>query len=241
VLIKKPIRFSENQRSKAGGTSAGKDGMGELLKLFIGTFTTLLAVINPLEAMPVFLELLHGGDDPTHRQVALRSCLYATGLMFFFLIFGTLIMRLFGVPLSMVRIVGGIILMRLGFELFAPSPASRIIPASKGEDRGDIAFIPLAMPLMVGPGVIATVLGMASLAKPTDFLPLVIICLAIVAAMLVTYFSLVRAGKLTRWLGLRGIDAASRIVGFFVAAMGMGLIFQGVVDALRSYGVIAAR
>src|SRR5208337_2691401 len=109
-----------------------ESGMGEPLNLFIGTFTTLLAVINPLEAMPVFLQLLQGRDEPAHRRVALHSCLYATILMFFFLIFGTLIMRLFGVPLSMVRIVGGIILMRLGFELFAPSPESRIIPSSKG-------------------------------------------------------------------------------------------------------------
>jgi multiple antibiotic resistance protein len=216
--------------------------MGELLNLFIGTFTTLLAVINPLEAMPVFLELLEEKDEPARRRVALRSCFYATLLMFFFLVFGTLIMRIFGVPLSMVRMVGGIILMRLGFELFAPSPASRIIPGSKGEaDQGDIAFIPLAMPIMVGPGVIATVLGMASLVKPTDFFPLVAILIAIVAATLVTYLSLVYAGKLMCWFGQKGIDAASRIVGFFVAAMGMGLIFHGVIDALHSYGIIAAR
>ena len=65
--------------------------------------------------------------------------------------------------------------------------------------------------------------------------------MAIVAAMLVTYLSLVYAGKVTRWFGPKGIDAASRIVGFFVAAMGMGLIFHGVVDALHSYGIIAAR
>ena len=200
-----------------------------------------MAVINPLEAMPVFLELLEGKDEPAHRQVALRSCLYATLLMLFFLVFGTLIMRIFGVPLSMVRIVGGIILMRLGFELFAPSPASRIIPGKGEADQRGVAFIPLAMPLMVGPGVIATVLGMASLGKPTDLFPLVVIFMAIVAAMLVTCLSLVYAGKVTRWFGPKGIDAASRIVGFFVAAMGMGLIFHGVVDALHSYGIIAAR
>jgi multiple antibiotic resistance protein len=71
--------------------------MGKLSTLFIGTFTTLLAVINPLEAMPVFLQLLLGQDEQTHRKVAFKSCLYATLLMFFFLVFGTLVMRLFGV------------------------------------------------------------------------------------------------------------------------------------------------
>ena len=216
--------------------------MGDLLPLFIGTFTTLLAVVNPLEAMPVFLQLLAGRDDQAHHQVAFRSCLYATFLMFFFLIFGTLVMRLFGVPLSMVRIVGGVILMRLGFELFAPSPAGSIIPSSQGDaDQGDIAFIPLAMPIMVGPGVIATILGMASLVKKSHYLPLIAIPPAIVATMLITYLSLVHAQKLTRWFGQKGIDAASRIVGFFVAAMGMGLIFHGVIEALLFYGVISTQ
>ena len=102
--------------------------MVEYVSLFIGTFSTLLAVINPLEAMPVFLKLLHGRDEPVHRQVAFNSCLYATLLMFFFLIFGTLVMRLFGVPLSMVRIVGGIVLMRLGFELLLPPPRGAGLP-----------------------------------------------------------------------------------------------------------------
>jgi multiple antibiotic resistance protein len=209
--------------------------VGEHLSLFIGTFTTLLAVINPLEAMPVFLQLLQGQDEPAHRQVALQSCLYATILMIFFLAFGTAIMRLFGVPLSMVRIVGGIILMRLGFELFSPSPESKIILAKGTIDQGEVAFIPLAMPIMVGPGVIATILSMASLAKCTDFFVLVIVFLGIVAAMGLTLLALIYARKLTRWFGPKGIDAASRIVGFFLAAMGMGLIFHGVIEALRTY------
>ncbi len=214
--------------------------MGELPTLFIGTFTTLLAVINPLEAMPVFLQLLEGQDGQAHRRVAFRSCLYAVILMLFFFVFGTLIMRLFGVPLSMVRIVGGIILMRLGFELFSPSPSGGMIPHGQGGGTPeDVAFVPLAIPLMVGPGVIATVLGMASLVKRSDYLPLAVIPLAIVAAMLITYFSLVRAQKLMRWFGVKGLDAATRIVGFFVAAMGVGLIFHGVVDALLSYGIVS--
>ena len=215
--------------------------MGEHLTLFISTFSTLLAVINPLEAMPVFLQLLYGKDQQTHRKVAFNSCLYATILMFFFLIFGTLVMRLFGVPLSMVRIVGGIVLMRLGFELFTPSPASTIIPHGTETDQGDVAFIPLAMPIMVGPGVIATILGMASLVKKSHYLGLAVIPIAIVVAMVITYLSLLYAGKLTRWFGQKGIDAASRIVGFFVAAMGVGLIFHGVIEALLAYGVLGGK
>ena len=90
--------------------------MGHELSLFVGTFATLLAIINPLEVLPVYLKMLEGRDSAAHRQVAWKACLYALLLSLFFLIFGTLILRLFGVPLSMVRIVGGIILMKIGFE-----------------------------------------------------------------------------------------------------------------------------
>ena len=212
--------------------------MNEWWPLFVGTFSTLLAVINPLEAMPVFLQLLQGQDEATQRMVAFISCLYATLLMFFFLAFGTLIMHLFGVPLSMVRIVGGIILMRLGFELFAPSPVGSLIPRNQGaEAPEDVAFVPLAMPIMVGPGVIATILGMASTVGKPDLFPLVAIAGAILTAMLITYRVLIRSTQLMHRIGPKGIDAASRIVGFFVAAIGMGLIFHGVVEAMVFYGV----
>jgi multiple antibiotic resistance protein len=89
--------------------------------LFISTFSTLLAIINPLPALPIFLKLLEGKDANQHQQVARRSCLYAMLLLFFFLVFGTLILRIFGVSLSMVRFVGGIILLRIGFQLFSGS------------------------------------------------------------------------------------------------------------------------
>jgi multiple antibiotic resistance protein len=94
---------------------------------------------------------------------------------------------------------------------------------------------------MVGPGVIATVLGMASLVKQSEYLPLFVIPIAIMAVMLITYLTLVRADKLIRWFGPKGIDAASRIVGFFVAAMGVGLIFHGVMEALLVYGVVSTQ
>jgi multiple antibiotic resistance protein len=71
--------------------------VGRELSLFAGTFTTLLAIINPLEVLPVYLQLMSGKDDATHRAVAWKSCLYALLLCFFFFIFGTFILRLFGV------------------------------------------------------------------------------------------------------------------------------------------------
>jgi multiple antibiotic resistance protein len=213
------------------------------LTLFIGTFTTMLAVINPLESLPIYLKLLAGQDEQAHRRVARLACLYATLLIFFFLVFGTVMLYIFSVSLSMVRIVGGIILMRIGFSLFLPSPAGGVFPAggsgSSGQE-GDIAFVPLAMPLMFGPGVLATVLGMCSLVRHpvSDPASLLAISLACLAAMGIIYLTLASGRYLMDRLGAKGIDAATRIVGFFIAAMGMGLVFHGIIEALQNYHVI---
>ena len=158
------------------------------------------------------------------------------------MIFGTLILRIFGIPLSMVRIVGGIILTRLGFALFSSRPVDTAKDnAASGQPATDedFAFVPLAMPIMVGPGAIATVLGMTSLVKHTasEIAAFIAISAAILATMFVTYIVLRAAKIVLVRIGLRGIGAATRIVGFFVSAMGMGLIFHGVIEALQTYGL----
>ena len=103
--------------------------MGLELTLFLGTFATLLAIINPFEVLPYISSCWKGKMRQHIVRIAWKSCVYALLLSLFFLIFGTLILRLFGVPLAMVRIVGGIILMKIGFELFSPSSIGRIVAA----------------------------------------------------------------------------------------------------------------
>lgn len=209
------------------------------LSLFVGTFTTLLAIINPLEVLPVYLQMLAGKDDATHRKVAVKACLYALLLSFFFLLFGTLMLRIFGVPLAMVRVVGGLILMRIGFTLFMPQKTEPSAHSGTASEDANIAFVPLAMPLMFGPGAIATIIGMTSTIQqsPTEMLSFAAVAAAIVATMVTTYICLANARRLTHWIGPLGIDAATRIVGFFVSAIGVGLVFDGVIEALALHGI----
>jgi multiple antibiotic resistance protein len=214
--------------------------MRSILALFLDTFSTLLAIINPLEALPIFLMLTAGKDADEQKRVARRSCFYATVLLLFFLIFGTLLLRLFGVSMSMVRFVGGIVLLRIGFQLFSGSSSrGPLITGNEDGNGGDVAFVPLAMPIMFGPGAIATTLGMTSLVKKSDneIGSFVAITIAMLATMFVTYLCLAFSKNITKRLGPMGIDAITRIVGFFVAAMGGGLAFHGVMEALQTYGL----
>ena len=108
----------------------------------------------------------------------------------------------------MVRIVGGIILMRIGFDLFSPSPSGAslaTVASGPGKKDEDVAFVPLAMPIMFGPGAIATILGMTSTVKQSEFeiASAVAICVAIVTTMSVTYLSLAYAKPVLRRIGPR--------------------------------------
>ena len=214
--------------------------MTHLGSLFTGTFTTLLAIINPLEALPIFLKLADGKDLAARRQLARRACAYAAGLLLFFLLFGNVVLRTFEVPLAMVRIVGGLVLMRIGFSLFMPSGAKTQESNDDGKTlHGDPAFVPLAMPIMFGPGAIATIIGMSTTVKETES-PAVFgaVVLAIVATVAVTYIFLAYAERIMRRVGPQGIDAVTRLVGFFVSTMGMALIFHGLTEVLASFGIV---
>lgn len=216
------------------------------MALFLATFTTLLAIINPLEALPVLLGLSSDLDDQARQRLALRSCLYALALMFFFLVFGTLLLHVFGVSLSMVRIAGGIILTKIGFTLFS-SPASIAEsasgPAAAPGTASDVAFVPLAMPIMFGPGAMATIITMSSEVKDSDDQVLAYgeLSAALVATMAATFLVLASARRLQKRLGPKGIDAATRIIGFFVASIGIGMAFDGAVEALKTAGFAFGR
>lgn len=212
--------------------------MEQHLSILIGTFTTLLAVVNPLEALPIFLSLSQDQDIKARRKLAFRSCLYALMLIIGFILFGNFILNIFGVNLSMVRTVGGIILMKIGFDLFLSSPDNNKTYKSSGQGDSDPAFVPMAMPIMFGPGVLATVLGMTSLKSSTEeIFSMLMIAVAAILCMAVIYLTLAYADTIVKRIGKKGIDAATRIVGFFVATMGMGLIFHGVSEFLKSFGI----
>src|SRR5262249_58426303 len=112
---------------------------------------------------------------------------------------------------------------RIGFGLFSGSATAGSIAAPKqGGQTGDIAFVPLAMPLMCGPGAIATALSMVSLVKHSELElgAFLIIAVAVVAVMAVTYLCLAFSDKLIRGIRPMGIDAGPRTLGLFFFALG---------------------
>ena len=196
--------------------------------LVLGTIVSLLPVIDPLSAAPVFLALTDGETDARRRAQARAGCFYMVAILVSFLVGGSFLMSFFGISIPGLRIAGGMVLVRLGMEMLVArreqgDAATRQVP------RGvDIAFSPLAMPMLSGPGSIAVTLGFTSLAEgPLDYLAII---LGIVAMAVLTFAVLQLSIRSVDWIGPVGLDAMNRIMGFLTMCIGVQFVVNGVLD-----------
>ena len=198
-------------------------------ELILGTVIALLPLINPLAATPAFLAITEGDSEERRREQALKGCLYMVGILVAFLIGGTFIMNFFGLSLPGMRIAGGLLVAGIGASMLSP-PAGRAGPddretAAAGAKR-DISFTPLAMPTLSGPGSIAVTLGFSSLARgPLDYGAII---LGILFVAGVTYTALRLSGRIVKVIGVNGMSALTRIMGFLLLCVGVQFVVNGV-------------
>src|SRR5262245_51271384 len=196
---------------------------------FVSTFgATLFALLNPLGVLPFFISYVAKERASVQRFVALLLSLIVLGLLILFLTTGTALLRFFGIDLDSFRVAGGILLLLIGIGLvMGRQDAAKSLAA--GEQLSDwqeaesvyrAIVIPIAMPLLVGPGVIANVILYANevRAKPQEgsFSGLALVCVIVSFLTLLIFLS---GQWLKRILGDIGLGIATRILGLLVASM----------------------
>lgn len=195
-------------------------------------FVTLLVTMGPVETAAVFAGLTASLAATERRRVALRATGIAGFVLVLFALGGAGALALLHVSLPAFRVAGGLLLLLQAITLTFASPGLSSI--SPGEQReasraSDIAVFPLAFPIIAGPGSLAaTVLVMGrgtSLLENAAILGLLLACLGL------TYFALLAAERLVRWLGATGADVVGRISGVLLAALAVQFIFDGVREA----------
>ena len=198
-------------------------------ELILGTVIALLPLINPLAATPAFLAITEGDSEERRREQALKGCLYMVGILVAFLIGGTFIMNFFGLSLPGMRIAGGLLVAGIGASMLSP-PAGRAGPDDRetaaARAKRDISFTPLAIPTLSGPGSIAVTLGFSSLARgPLDYGAII---LGILFVAGVTYTALRLSGRIVKVIGVNGMSALTRIMGFLLLCVGVQFVVNGV-------------
>jgi MarC family membrane protein len=208
----------------------------------LGTFAaTLFALLNPLGMLPIFIAYTKDRSVSVQRWLALFVSITVLGLMLLFLFAGTALLDFFGIRLDSFRVAGGILLLLIGLRTVSRDPAgaakdlkvvSEVGALIEAESVYRQIVVPFAVPLLVGPGVIANLILYASEAKKggaTLFWGLVAVT---VGVSFLTFVILLLGGFLRRLLGDVGLSIATRILGLLVASIGVEFMIAGLTNVI---------
>ncbi len=204
------------------------------LPALVAAFTTLFIIIDPPGLAPVFIALTQGMRPAQRRAIAIRAVLVATALMMLFLLLGEAVLGFIGISMDAFRIAGGILLFLTALDmLFQRRQARREDSAAEGqaEHHDDPSVFPLALPLIVGPGAITTVILLSGQAQGAADLGA--IAGVIVAVLAIVMLAFIAAPAIERALGKTGLNIVTRVLGMLLAALAV----QFVLDGLRGFGI----
>ena len=192
------------------------------------TFTTLLAIVNPLGAVPLFVTLT-ASYTPEHRRATLRRAV-VTGVcvLLVFALAGTHILHFFGITRQAFQIAGGILLFAVGWDMLQ-ARRSRVKTTEDEETESalkeDVGIIPLGLPSLAGPGAITTVIALDAQAQ--SLLESLYLYLSIAIVLLVCWLTLAAAPFVTRRMGQTGMNVMTRLMGLLVMVIGAQFVING--------------
>ncbi len=204
----------------------------ELLSFSLLSLSAIFFVVDPMGVVPIFVAMTQGDSEEKRRRMARRAALTACVILTVFAVAGTVIFRLLGVTLGAFKVAGGILLLLTSIEMLrAQQVRTRIIPEEEqeGAEKDDVAIFPLAIPLLAGPGAIATVTALMGRAGRTLFM--VPVVFSIVVTCVASYAMLRAATPISRLLGVTGLNVMNRVIGLIIGALAVQFIFDGLKDS----------
>lgn len=218
-----------------------------MLELFAAVgigLAMILPLANPLTTVALLMGLSRGMTEAERNHQALKASIYSFAIMMVAFYVGQLVMNLFGVSITGLRIAGGLIVAFIGFRMLFPE--QKLDETPEVERRGeelrqrrteDIAFIPLAMPTTAGPGTIAMIISVAAAMKDkqpcADWVMLVAPPLTFFLACAILLLCLRSSGFIMQKLGNSGVEAFSRLMGFLLVCIGVQFIINGILDVTK--------
>ena len=199
----------------------------------ITAFVTLFVIMDPPGMAPMFVALTHGMETQRKRAIALRACITAAVILTLFAALGESLLGFIGISMSAFRIAGGILLFLTALEMLFERRSKRRQDRTDEDDHDDPSIFPLAMPLIAGPGAIASVILLVGQQPGWAGLAWVLGVMYLVIALVFVMFLL--SGLIERALGRTGIIIVTRLLGMLLAALAV----QFVLDGLRGFGLAA--
>ena len=200
------------------------------------SITSLIALINPIGIIPTYIGLLGDYDPQEHKNITYRAILCAFIVLMTFSIMGNLIFNFFGITMDAFRIVGGILFMRIGLDM-VESKISRTKSTPKeqkeAESKDEIAYSPLGVPLIAGPGAITSVMILSN--QVNSIYEKILFILSIVICMILTYIALIMGNTLSKKIGTTGIRIIQRLMGIILMVIAIQFIIDGLTPIVYSW------
>jgi multiple antibiotic resistance protein len=204
------------------------------LAFFVLVFPSLFSIVDPLAAVPIFLALTSKEDPHSQRRTAIRAAVTAAVILSLFALLGTQIFRFFGITIPAFKIAGGVLLFTMALEMMrAKHSAARstVEEETEAQHKEDVGLIPLGVPLLSGPGAIASVMVWSSRAVRYDQKIALFVAIGLLAVTIL--LTLLFAPRLARVFGRTGINIVTRIMGLILAATAAQFIIDGWREAMK--------
>ncbi len=206
--------------------------MRELVTYTLLCFGSVFAIVDPFAAVPIYLALTAGRTPVDVASVARRASMTCMFVLLAFAGAGSLILQFFSITLPAFKIAGGVVLFVVGFEMLRAAPSrtrSTEEERAEAQTKEDVALVPLGLPLLAGPGAIATVMVLSTRAGDLAHRGVVALCVVLVS--IITFLVLRSAGLVARALGQTGINLIGRVMGLILAATAAQFAIDGLREA----------
>ncbi len=206
-----------------------------MFSFLLSNYISLLSLINPLGGIPVFLSLTAQHPPNWVKKQILKTSLNVLVICVVSYLIGNYVLEFFGISINALKIAGGIIIARSGFQLLSATHKKDIGRKIQEESlhKEDISFTPLAMPLLSGPGSISFLINL-SIQTNHELSHSAFVLLAIVLVSLSIWIILMLAPKILQYMGQAGLKAMSKIMGFIVLSIGIQLIISSLISIVGS-------
>jgi multiple antibiotic resistance protein len=200
-----------------------------MIELFGSALVTFLVIIDPPGCAPIFASLTRGTPAVHRRAMAIRSSMIAWAILMFFALLGRPMLQALGISLASFRIAGGILLFFIAFDMIFERRTERREKRAEAiegtPEAEDISVFPMAIPMITGPGSIASAMLWVSRAETP--LHVAVVLAAITVVMLITLATLLAAGPLMRLIGEKVEAMITRILGVILAALAAQFVIDG--------------
>lgn len=208
--------------------------MADLLSFILLSLSSIIIVVNPLAATLIFVSLTGSMDQAAKLKIAREASEFALAVLLIFTFGGGWILQIFGISIEAFRIAGGILLFGIGMDMvYAKTSRTKMTATEKyeGQDADDIAIMPLAIPMIAGPGAITSVIVLMNEALEMGPAAIAAVPIAVVAAIGINYYMMKNADVIVRRIGQREYRAVNRLMGMLLIAIAVQFIIVGIKSA----------